>query len=143
MDSDYMITALEVTKIEANREVKDPIGNMKFNINFDNVKVDKENVEVAFTFTAIYEGTSASKQVGQLKISGNVVSKEAKKDADEISAVWKDKKTLPLRFAEDVINLLNFECGARGTLVAYSIGFVAPLPLSRAKLQETDSKTGS
>jgi hypothetical protein len=139
MVSDYMITALEVNNIEAKRDVKDPIGNMKFNINFDDVKVDKENVQVAFTFTAVYEGMSSSKQIGQLKISGNIVSKESKKDADDISATWKDKKTLPLKFAEDVINLLNFECGARGTLVAYSIGFVAPLPLSRAKLQETDT----
>lgn len=133
-----MITGLEVNKIEANRAVKDPIANMKFNINFDNVKVDKENVEVAFTFTAVYEGTQATKEIGQLKIIGMITSRETKKDADEISSTWKDKKTLPLRFAEDVINLLNFECGARGTLVAYSIGFVAPIPLSRARLQESD-----
>jgi hypothetical protein len=133
-----MITALEVNKIEANRDVKDPIANMRFNINFDNVKVDKENVEVAFTFTAVYEGAQEAKTVGQLKIIGLISSKENKKDADEISSTWKDKKTLPLRFAEDVINLLNFECGARGTLVAYSIGFVAPIPLSRARLQETE-----
>ncbi len=138
-----MITALEVNKIEANRDVKDPIANMKFNINFDNVKVDKENVEVAFTFTAVYEGTQSTTQVGQLKIIGMITSRENKKDAEEISTTWKEKKTLPLGFAEDVINLLNFECGARGTLVAYSIGFVAPIPLSRARLQETDGKAVS
>ena len=62
--------------------------------------------------------------------------KENKKDADEIVSMWKEKKTLPINFAEDVINMLNFECGSRGTLVAYSMGFVAPLPLSRARLQE-------
>ncbi len=131
-----MITGLEVTKVEANRKVSEAIGNMKFNINFEDVKVDKENVTVGFTFTAVYEGTG-SKEIGQLKITGNVISKESKKDADEITSVWKEKKTLPLRYAEDVINLLNFECGARGTLVAYSIGFAAPLPLSRAKLEQT------
>jgi hypothetical protein len=130
-----MITGLEISKVEASRDAKEAITNMKFNINFDDVRVEKEDVSVGFTFTAMYEG-SATKQVGQIKISGNVVSKEAKKDADEISATWKEKKTLPLRFAEDVINLLNFECGSRGTLVAYSIGFAAPLPLSRAKLQD-------
>ncbi len=133
-----MITGLEVTKVEANRNPKEAINNMKFNINFDDVKVDKENVSVGFTFTAIYEGgaQSSAKEVGSIKIVGNIVSKEAKKDADEIAATWKEKKTLPLKFAEDVINLLNFECGSRGTLVAYSIGVAAPLPLSRAKLTE-------
>jgi hypothetical protein len=134
-----MITRIDVSKIEASRETQEAIMNMKFNINFDGVKVNKEDVDVAFTFTAVYEtGTSPSdaKQVGKLTIAGNVISKEAKKDADDIKSTWESKKTLPLNFAEDVINILNFECGARGTLVAYSIGFVAPLPISRAKLQE-------
>ncbi len=130
-----MITSVDVSKIEAARDSKEAILNMKFNIHFDGVKIDKENVNVAFTFTADYEGELA-KSVGKLTISGNVVSKEAKKDADEIEKTWNSKQTLPIKFAEDVINILNFECGARGTLVAYSIGFVAPLPISRAKLQE-------
>lgn len=134
-----MITGLEVTKVEASRKASESINNMKFNINFEDVKVERESVEVGFTFTAIYEGQT-SKEVGQLRITGNVLSKESKKDADEITSTWKEKKTLPLRYAEDVINLLNFECGARGTLVAYSIGFAAPLPLSRAKLEQSGAQ---
>ncbi|MDE1768604.1 MAG: hypothetical protein KGH64_03365 [Candidatus Micrarchaeota archaeon] len=133
-----MITGVDVTRIEANRDKRDLIANMKFNINFDNVKVEKDNVDVAFTFTATYDGTEQAKEVGKLTIAGNITAKESKKDAEEIEKKWKDDKTLPLRFAEDVINMLNFECAARGTLVAYSMGFVAPLPLSRAKLQETE-----
>ena len=131
-----MITSVDVTRIEANRAQKELISNMKFNINFENVKVDKENVDVEFTFTAIYDGAQAAKEVGKLTIAGNISAKESKTDADEIAQKWKDDKTLPLKFAEDVINMLNFECAARGTLVAYSIGFVAPLSLSRAKLQD-------
>ncbi|MCL5100917.1 MAG: hypothetical protein M1122_03120 [Candidatus Marsarchaeota archaeon] len=135
-----MITGIEISKVEANRELSEAITNMKFNINFDNVKVNQENVNVAFTFTADYEGGSQTKttKVGQIKIVGNIVSKEGKKDAEDIETTWKNKKTLPIKYAEDVINILNFECGARGTLVAYSIGFAAPLPISRAKLQETN-----
>jgi len=134
-----MITGIDISKVEATKGSKEAITNMKFNINFDDVKVSQDNVEVAFTFVASYEGGSQStpKPVGEIKVIGSVISKEAKKDIDDISDTWKNKKTLPLQFAENLINLLNFECGARGTLVAYSIGFVAPLPLSRAKLQET------
>jgi hypothetical protein len=131
-----MITAVDVTRIEANRTQKELISNMKFNINFENVKVDKEDVDVAFIFTAVYDGAQQGKEVGKLTISGNILAKESKKESEEIEKKWKDEKTLPLKFAEDVINMLNFECAARGTLVAYSIGFVAPLPLSRAKLQD-------
>ncbi|MDE1851561.1 MAG: hypothetical protein KGH69_02640 [Candidatus Micrarchaeota archaeon] len=131
-----MITNIDVNRIEATRDMKEMISNMKFNINFDTVKVDKENVDVGFTFVTAYEGQGNSKNVGKLTISGTISAKESKKDAEDIDSTWKSKKTLPLKFAEDVINMLNFECGARGTLVAYSIGFVAPLPLSRAKLSE-------
>ena len=131
-----MITEVNIKEIEAKRAHKDLIANMKFNINFDDVKVDKDNVSVDFTFTTDYEGQESSKNIGKLEIKGNIVSKESKKDADEIVSMWKEKKTLPINFAEDVINMLNFECGSRGTLVAYSMGFVAPLPLSRARLQE-------
>ena len=133
-----MITGVDVNKVEAKRELNEIISNMKFNINFDSVKVVQENVTVGFTFTAVYEGGTPSKttKVGELTITGNILAKEVRKDADDIDATWKSKKTLPLKFAEDVINLLNFECGARGTLVAYSMGFAAPLPISRARLQE-------
>ena len=140
-----MITGLEISKVEASRDAKEAITNMKFNINFDDVKVENETVNVAFTFTAVYEKCEPSSEetVGDLKIIGTIISKEGKKETEEISSTWKSKKTLPIRFAEDVINLLNFECGARGTLVAYSIGFAAPLPLSRAKLQETNVGSGA
>lgn len=134
-----MITNIDVSKIEATRDQAEQISNMKFNVNFDNVKTEKENVNVAFTFTAKYEGSGASspKEAGALKIEGTIVAKESKDKVDEISKKWKEDKTLPISFAEDILNFITFECGARGTLVAYSIGLVAPLPVSRAKLQDS------
>ena len=140
-----MITGISISKVEAERYTEEAITNMKFNINFDNVEVNQDNVNITYTFLATYDSGEASKpkQVGQLKIIGKIASKESKKDADEIASVWKSKKTLPLEFAENVINLLNFECGARGTLLASSIGLLAPLPISRAKLQESPSGKSS
>jgi hypothetical protein len=142
IESDFMITGIDISKVEASRFSKDMITNMKFNINFDDVKINQDNVEVAFTFVTSYEGGSESspKGVGEIKIKGSIISKEDKKTVEEISEAWNKGKTLPLQFAENIINLLNFECGARGTLLAYSIGFVAPLPLTRAKLQEAGQK---
>jgi hypothetical protein len=136
-----MITGIEISKVEAKRELSESISNMRFNINFEDVKVTKEDVKIHFTFSTIYDGGTPSKttKVGELTIAGAILAKESSKDAEEIASTWKNKKTLPIKIAEDVINLLNFECGARGTLLAYSIGFAAPLPISRAKLQETPS----
>jgi hypothetical protein len=133
-----MITGIRIEGVEATRASDEIITNMKFNINFDDVAVDGDTVKVKFTFITNYETGDLQnpKSVGQLKITGSLNSKEAKNDISEIKDVWGSKKTLPLGFAENVINLLNFECGSRGTLIAYSIGFVPPLPLSRAKLQD-------
>ncbi len=136
-----MITGIGISDVEAHRPVLDAITNMKFNINFDNVKVTGENVEIAYTFTAIYEGgEKGDKQVGDLKIKGSVQAKEGKEMVGQINESWKSKKTLPIRFAEDLINILNFECASRGTLLAWSIGVIAPLPLTRAKLEEGPQK---
>ena len=82
---------------------------------------------------------TASKEVGKLTITGKVSSKEEKAVADDVQKTWTSKKTLPLKFAEDVLNIITFECGSRGTLIAYSMGFIAPLPMSRTKLQEGSS----
>ncbi len=136
-----MITGLNVVSVSANRPSVETITNMKFNINFDDVKVENDNVEISYTFTTTYEGgENNSKNVGDLKIVGKVFMKEDKKRAEEISKTWKEQKTLPIDLAEDLINLLNFECGSRGTLLAWSVGLVAPLPLTRAKLQPAQSQ---
>lgn len=135
-----MITGIGISDVEAHRPVSDPITNMKFNINFENVKVTSDNIEVVYVFTTSYEGSEkGAKNVGDLKIKGSVFAKEDKEMAQQISETWSKKKTLPVKFAEDVINILNFECASRGTLLAWSIGMIAPLPLTRAKLEESPS----
>ncbi|VVB77201.1 Uncharacterised protein [uncultured archaeon] len=135
-----MITGIRISRVEADRPADEAIANMRFNINFDNVKVTGENVEVAYTFSTTYEGEKNSKSVGELKIVGSVFAKEEKAMLEQIADSWKSKKTLPVKFAEDVINILNFECASRGTLLAWSIGVIAPLPITRAKLQENEGK---
>jgi hypothetical protein len=134
-----MITGNIVRNVDAERIADESITNMKFNINFEDVKVTGENVDVAYLFSTSYVSTQgkSEKEVGTLKIKGNIKTKENKSAAEEIDKTWKDKKTLPTAFAEDVINFLNFECGSRGVLLASSIGMPSPLPLSRAKLEPT------
>ena len=39
-----MITGIGINDVEAHRPVSDPITNMKFNINFDNVKISGDSV---------------------------------------------------------------------------------------------------
>jgi len=81
-----MITGIDINKVEASRLSKDMITNMKFSINFDDVKINNDNVEVAFTFVTSYEGgaESSPKNVGEIRIKGSITSKEDKKSIDEI-----------------------------------------------------------
>jgi len=51
-----MITGIDINRVEASRLSKEIITNMRFNINFDDVKINNDNVEVAFTFVTSYEG---------------------------------------------------------------------------------------
>ncbi|MEM0159812.1 MAG: hypothetical protein QXM58_00435 [Candidatus Micrarchaeaceae archaeon] len=140
-----MITSMAVDKVEATRNADENVANMRFNINFDNVSADGDSIKVAYTFVASYEGPAGAnaKPAGEIKIIGNILSKENKKDVERIMSTWNEKKTLPLDYAELLINAINFECGSRGTLIAYSIGLVPPLPLTRAKLQEAPGKPSS
>lgn len=133
-----------VEKVEATRNTNENVANMRFNINFDNVSADGDSVKVAYTFVASYDSTADAnaKTAGEIKIIGSILSKENKKDVDRIISTWNEKKTLPIDYAELLINAINFECGSRGTLIAYSIGLVPPLPITRAKLQEAPGNSG-
>lgn len=132
-----MITGLNISSVSANRATNDAVTNMKFNINFDDVKLQGDTLAISFTYMTDYlGGQDNSKHVGELKIVGTLFAKEDKKRTDEILKVWQEKHTIPIEFAEDALTFLNFDCSSRGTLVAWSIGFAAPLPLTRIKLQE-------
>ena len=49
---------------------------------------------------------------------------------------WNKTKRLPTQMEEEIINGLNFRCGATGTLVAYSLGLIPPIVVSSIKIQE-------
>lgn len=137
---EIMINGIKISEVRAQRKVDDAITNMRFNINFDSVKVSGSDVQIDFTFSTSYEGGEKAKEVGDLKIVGTVFANEDKKSSAEIDDSWKNKKTLPTKFAEDVINVVNFECASRGTLAAWAASMVAPIPLSRTRIQEQPPK---
>ena len=78
----------------------------------------------------------AAKEIGKLTIIGNVLSKEEKKDRgrDRKDMDVKADAASEVRRGRD--KHTQFRVRSKRNARAYSIGFVAPLPLSRAKLQE-------
>jgi len=141
MVGEKMITSTRITKVEAERKSNEAITGVRFNINIQNVKTSGEEVEVEYAFEVTYQGKK--EDVGHLTITGNLQAKEEKKVVANIEKEWKEKKRLPIEFAETVINTINFVCGANGTLVSLPVGLTPPIPMPQAKLQTQEGTQAS
>jgi hypothetical protein len=110
----------------------------RLNYNFATVEASSDILKVGYEFSATYFDSDAesAKKVGELKLSGNVELKDSKDSVASIAKKWKDDKTLPPEVAEIVLDNLNFRCGAAATLMAYSLGLIPPLVISKTKIEE-------
>lgn len=128
-----MITDYFIDEILAMREREATVTNIKFSVSFNSVRIEKDVVDIYFTFSALYEDRD-EKKIGEIKMVGHLIDRENNEEmARMIDNYWSTKKSLPKGVLDRVINVLNFECGARGTLVAYAMAFPPPLPLSPSK----------
>ncbi len=126
-----MITEFFIDEIVALREKEKTVTSLKFTINFDSLKRSNEVLDIYYTFSALYEDEESSK-IGEIKLIGHVIDKEDNEEmARMVSDFWNTKRSLPKGVLDKVLNVLNFECGARGTLVAYAMAFPPPLPLTQ------------
>ncbi len=128
-----MITDYFIDEILAIRERESAVKNIRFSISFDSLKMDKDILDIYYTFSSTYEDMDG-KRIGEIKMVGHLIDKEENEEtARMVNNYWSIKKSFPKAVLDRVINVLNFECGARGTLVAYAMAFPPPLPLSTAK----------
>jgi len=128
-----MITDYFIDEILAIRERESTVKNIKFSISFDTLKMDKEILDIYYTFSSTYEDMDG-KRIGEIRMVGHLIDKEENEEtAKMVNNYWSVKKSFPKTVLDRIINVLNFECGARGTLVAYAMAFPPPLPLSYAK----------
>lgn len=128
-----MITDYFIDEILAIRERESTVKNIKFSISFDTLKMDKEILDIYYTFSSTYEDMDG-KRIGEIRMVGHLIDKEENEEtAKMVNNYWSVKKSFPKTVLDRIINVLNFECGARGTLVAYAMAFPPPLPLSHAK----------
>lgn len=140
-----MITGFTIATVEGKINSTESLVKQRFpklNISLDSVNADGTKVKISYTFVADYFDSDAEKanSVGQLKLGGVVEMTETKENASSILKRWNEKKTLPTEMAEEIINGLNFRCGATGTLLAYALGLIPPLAISTTKIQEPPTK---
>jgi len=116
-----MILGIKNTDVEVHRYNDEAIAGMTMNINMQEVKVNKQDVEIKFSYTIFYD-----KGVGMMKVDGILYAKEELKKAKEIETAWKNQK-LPPEFAEAVLNTINYSSGTEGTFFARPLNLAPPV----------------
>ncbi len=137
----YMITGFAILGVEGKIESSEALQKQrfpKFNINIDKVAADGARMKVDYSFVADYMDGDAkdSKSVGSIKLTGVVDVSDSKDAVTSMTENWTKTRRLPAQMEEEIINGLNFRCGATGTLVAYSLGLIPPIVVSSIKIQE-------
>jgi len=125
-----VITGIKITSVEAKRDKDDDMTGLNVNIGVDSATVKGEEAVIAFNYSAIY-----SEGVGELKMKGTITAKEDPGLLKEITDKWKKEKKLPDRFAEIVLNAINYACGTNGVFVVRPINLSPPIVPPRIELK--------
>ncbi len=128
-----MITAEKILEVSGKKDYSATLSGMGINIALDDVKVNGENIDMTYEYTANYD-----EKVGFLKIKGVISTKEDKKTAKEVSEEWGKSKKLPDKYAEMVLAAINYSGSANGTLIARVLGLSAPLIPPRIQLSKKE-----
>lgn len=126
-----MIVGGRIDEVTGKKNNEEAIKGLNIDIMLEDVKVDGENIEIKYKYTARYED-----DVGEIAIRGLLATKEEKGFAKEIASEWKAKKKVPEAFAETILNAINYSGSANGTLIARVVNLSPPLVPPRISLQK-------
>jgi hypothetical protein len=128
-----VITGGRVTYAEVKKLKEEMAAGLSINVTIDGVEATKGLLEIKYTYVVSYE-----KDVATLKIQGVI---EAKEDSpDRIVADWKKTQKLPDGFAEELLNAINFTCGANGTLIVRALNLAPPMVLPKIQISKEPGK---
>lgn len=117
-----MITGGRVDKIEAKKSSEGPSEGLNINITLDDIKTKDSTIEILYTYTATYAGG-----LGEIILNGSLTATEDKKLVKEVEEAWEKGKKVPDKYAEVLINAINYTGSANGTLVARVLNIAPPI----------------
>ncbi|MCK4522362.1 MAG: hypothetical protein KAU20_07355 [Nanoarchaeota archaeon] len=129
------IAAINFTKIKGERKksVKGEIS-IKNNVIITNVEkhvIGKQNtIKFTFDFTSVFDP-----DIGSIMITGEVISIEDEKKADEIIAQWKKDKQLPKDIMAGILNNILLKCHVKALIISQDINLPPPLNLPKVKVK--------
>ena len=119
-----MIKQFQIDSIEAKRFVK--ANQMPKQVRIDNNssvininKVDENEVEVSFRFSANYTSIGIISMEGTILFDGNV---------DEIMSLWRDKRKMPDDMGNQVQSAILNNCLIEAWLIARELKMPPPIP---------------
>jgi hypothetical protein len=124
-----------ILEVSGKKDKAEGFTGLSIDISIESVKVEGENVEMRYQYTANYE-----EKMGYLTIKGILLAKEDKKLAEQIRSEWDRNHRLPEGYAENVLTTVNYSGSANGTLVARVLGFTAPYLPQRIQLPKKPEK---
>lgn len=136
-----MITGFTISRVEGSIQSFEALQRQRYpkiNYNMKDMEGSGEKLKATYEFEATYsdgEGKDA-KTIGGLKIQGTVEMKDTKENVASIVKAWKETGVPPKRISEELVESLNFRCGATGTLVAYALGLIPPLVVPKINIEE-------
>lgn len=128
-----MIVGNRIDKIEAAREKVEPRKGLNFKINIKDVKVSGKKLDMAYNYEAEY-----TEGIGYIKFEGTITAEEDKALVDEVKKEWADKKRLPQKYAEIVLNAINYFGGINGVFVSRVINLSPPIMPPRFTLSKKE-----
>ena len=106
--------------------------NIKNNVAITNVEkyiIGKQNtIKFTFDFSSLFEPN-----VGSILLTGEVISIEDEKKADEILAQWKKDKKLPKDIMASVMNTILAKSHVKALIISQDINLPPPLNLPKVK----------
>lgn len=90
----------------------------------------KQGLRCKFSFESTYEPKAAS-----IKLGGEIILLEDKKQADEIMKHWKKEKALPKEILPNILNNVLDRCNVEALILARDLGLPAPIPMPKVNLK--------
>ncbi len=125
------VRGMMISKAEVERTKNEIPKGLGIHMNIEEVSQEGGFIQISFTYVADY-----AEDVARLTIKGVMTVEEEKKVRDKVMKVWKEKKRLEDEFAEEVLNHINFACGAHGTLIARVVNLQPPMMPPRIRLDK-------
>jgi hypothetical protein len=111
----------KILEVSGRKDKAEGFAGLSINIAIEGVKVEGENIEMKYDYTANYE-----EKMGQISIKGILIAKEDKKLTDSVRSEWAKNQKLPNDYAENILSAINYSGSANGTLIARVLGLAAP-----------------